>query len=133
MAVFIDPASLVVFAVAAAAPSQAGQAQGPAAAAAFLTAVEDVPLPEGVSERPDSVAEFDGPNGRIVTVQAVGVVTPAAVTEFYDAALPALGWRRAGALFERGRASLSITFRRDGGTLIVTYRLIERPASLGLD
>jgi hypothetical protein len=99
----------------------------------FLTAIDDVPLPAALQERGESLAEFDGPEGRIVSVQAAGVIEPGALTGFYDQSLPALGWTRDGAVFVRGRARLAITFKRDGAGLLVTFRLVERPASLRLD
>ena len=108
---------------------------GPAVAqqARFLSVIEDVPLAPTLEERADSLAEIDGPDGRIVSIQARGPVEPAALTAFYDQSLPALGWARDGAVFVRQRARLAITFRRDGDGLIVTYRLVERPASLRLE
>lgn len=109
--------------------SSAAIAQSPK----FLTALDDVPLLPGLEERVDSLAEIDGPEGRIVSVQAGGPVTGPAVSAFYDASLPKLGWRREGAVFTRDRQRLSVTFRREGDAVIVTYRLIERPASLRLD
>jgi hypothetical protein len=141
MTVFLDPAALILLALAGPPQSAAAQpAAQPAAqqlppqqGASFLSAIEDVPLPDGLIERSEAIADFDGPGGRIVTVQAAGFLAPPDITAFYDAAMPALGWRREGAVWLRGRAQLSISFRRSERDVIVTYRLIERPASLGLD
>lgn len=100
---------------------------------AFLSAIEDTPLPATLLEQPETLAEIDGPEGRVVSVQALGTLEPAALTAFYDAAMPALGWRRDGGAFVRDRSNLTITFRREGERLRVTFRLIEKPASLRLD
>lgn len=106
-----------------------------AAAPQFVSALDDVPLPPGVSEIADSVAAIEGLEGRIVSVQARGAIAPAELTRFYDQALPALGWTREGARFVRARQALTITFRRDDddGALRITFRLIEQPASYAID
>jgi glucose/arabinose dehydrogenase len=109
-------------------PSQAQPSQ------AFLTAIDDVPLAPGLVERPETLAVIEGPEGRILTVQAAGAIEAAALTAFYDAALPALGFERTGQTYIRARQRLSLAFRRDEkGLLLVTFRLIERPASLRLE
>jgi hypothetical protein len=115
-----------LFASAAAGLVQQGQS--------FLSALEDVPLAPGLVERPETLAVIDGPEGRVISVQAQGAIEPAALTSYYAAALPALGFARKGQTFERGRQHLTLTFRRDeAGLLVVTFRLIEHPASLRLE
>jgi hypothetical protein len=100
---------------------------------AFLSILDDVPLPEGLGELPETFAAVEGPEGRILSVQVVGALDPAALTAYYEAALPALGFVRGGQTFVRGRQRLSLTFLRDEAQLLrVTFRLIEHPASLRL-
>lgn len=127
MSVFLDPVSLFTFALVGSAHAQ------PARPAGFLSVIDDIPIPDGLVEQPDSITDFDGPSGRIVSAEARGPLRATDVAGFYDATLPALGWRRDGAAWLRGRGKLTIAIAEADVGLVVTYRLIERPASLGLD
>src|SRR3546814_3202631 len=62
------------------------------AAEAFLSVADDIPLMSGLTENTDAATVFDKPAGRIVTAEAGGPVTIAAVRAFYAATLPQLGW-----------------------------------------
>jgi hypothetical protein len=68
---------------------------GPACAAGrFFTAVEDLPVMPGLTERPETATSFEKPGGRIVALTADGAVTRDAVVAFYGRVLPQLGWTR---------------------------------------
>jgi hypothetical protein len=58
----------------------------------YLSVIPDLPLPEGLSEATKDGAVFDAPTGRIATAYASGMVAPGAIRDFYDQALPQLGW-----------------------------------------
>lgn len=65
-------------------------------AVAYLSAIADLPLPDGLAEQADKSTVFDAPLGRIVTAYASGRVDADDVRDFYDDALPPLGWTKVG-------------------------------------
>ena len=82
---------------------------GPAWAVAYLSAIADLPLPDGLAEQADKSTVFDAPLGRIVTAYATGQVDADDVRDFYDGALPALGWDKTGeGSFRRKSETLKI-------------------------
>ena len=68
----------------------------PAWAVTYLSAIADLPLPDGLAEQTDKSTVFDAPMGRIVTAYASGKVAADDVRDFYDDALPPLGWEKTG-------------------------------------
>lgn len=66
----------------------------PALADGYVSVYEDLPLMPGLTELPGSALSFDTPAGRIIEVYAQGSGDLAAVVQFYDSALPQLGWTR---------------------------------------
>jgi hypothetical protein len=77
---------------------------------AFLTSIEDVPLPPGLTESANGGVVFDSPSGRIVEAAATGALAADQVAKFYAETLPQLGWQDSGKL----------TFKRDNETLRIT-------------
>jgi len=69
---------------------------GPAWAVTYLSAIADLPLPDGLAEQTDKSTVFDAPLGRIITAYATGTVDADEVRDFYDDALPPLGWEKTG-------------------------------------
>ena len=68
-------------------------ASAPAAhATQFLTAIEDVPLPQGLTEKPEPLI-FESDQGRVVRTSADGNVGGERIAAFYAQTLPALGWK----------------------------------------
>lgn len=78
----------------------------------FLSVIDDLPLMAGLSETGDGV-QFESPQGRIADVSATGQVDPALVSDFYENALPQLGWIKAS----------SGTYLREGERLKITFAL----------
>ncbi|MDP6350597.1 MAG: hypothetical protein QF926_06510 [Alphaproteobacteria bacterium] len=76
----------------------------------FVAGFEDLPLMDGLVVVDQAGIVFDTPGGRIVECYATGTVPAAAVTDFYRATLPALGWIESG----------PSVFRRDGENLTVS-------------
>jgi hypothetical protein len=68
----------------------------PAFAVTYLSAIADLPLPDGLAEQTDKSTVFDAPLGRIITAYASGTVDADDVRDFYDDALPPLGWEKTG-------------------------------------
>ncbi len=106
------------------------------AEARFFRALEDVPLPPGLTETEPGFA-FDAGSGRIVEAHAEGRASAAAVRDFYVDTLPALGWSLSpggeALVFQRGRERLTLSISaRDAGTRLEA-RLIVRPASMSGD
>ncbi len=64
----------------------------PAQAGAFLEAIEDMPLMEGLTENPEAGVSFHTKQGRLVEAQAAGEIPVAKVMEFYRETLPQMGW-----------------------------------------
>lgn len=77
----------------------------------FVAAIADLPLmPALVERRGDSVV-FETSDGRIVEAFASGETNRSAVTRFYEASLPQLGWIR----------EARLRFRREGETLTIDF------------
>ena len=91
-----------------------------AVAAAFFSAIEDMPLAPGLTEAPAASTVFDKADGRIVQLVATGPVAQDKVLQFYSEALPQLGWRMANAT----------TWRREAETLTLEVRPKGRDAEL---
>jgi hypothetical protein len=66
----------------------------PAWAVDYLSAVDDLPLTQGLTEQKDKTTVFDAPVGKIVTAYATGNVKAEDVVDFYDTTLPQLGWEK---------------------------------------
>jgi hypothetical protein len=89
----------------------------------FFTAVEDLPVMPGLTERPGSTATFEKPDGRIVSLTADGAVSRDAVLAFYDRVLPQFGWtRNADGSFRRESERLRMAFAKaaDGISVRIT-------------
>lgn len=82
-------------------------ARPPAWAIEYFSAIADLPVAAGLTEQKDKSTVFDAPVGRIITAYATGKVAPEDVLDFYDGALPPLGWEKTG----------EGTFRRKAETL----------------
>lgn len=77
---------------------------GAAWAIEYFSTIADLPLAEGLAEQADKSTVFDAPMGRIVTAYATGTVDAEDVRDFYDDALPPLGWEKFGEGSFRRRA-----------------------------
>src|SRR5262245_5320447 len=81
----------------------------PAWATEYFSAIADLPVADGLTEQKDKSTVFDAPLGRIVTAYATGVLKADAVLDFYDSALPPLGWEKTGeGTFHRKAETLKI-------------------------
>lgn len=110
------------------APPPFAMAASGAASATFLSNLDDIPLMSGLAERKDLAISFDKPEGRIVEAQAEGRLSAAAVTKFYAATLPQLGWRLQGANhFMRESEELQLSIATVNQVLIVRFALSPRP------
>lgn len=104
------------------APLAAGAGQ------AFLSAIEDVPLPPGLTETAAGGMVFDSPSGRIVEAAATGTVGADQVARFYAETLPQLGWQDSGRLtFKRDAETLRITVEPGRGAAPLTVRFNLAP------
>jgi hypothetical protein len=65
---------------------------GATAQGLFSSAIDDLPLMEGLNEVAGGTMVFDSPSGRIVEALSTGDVTRQRVTRFYSETLPQLGW-----------------------------------------
>lgn len=97
------------------------------ASAAYLSAVNDLPLPPGLSEDLGATTSFDTPAGRLV--EATGRTQDAAesVLKFYDSSLPPLGWTVLGAgVFTRGDETLKVEAEAKDGATVVRFTLAPK-------
>ena len=79
----------------------------------FISAIDDLPLMDGLVEDAGSATVFETARGRIVEVFATGALEQDRLLGFYDKTLPQLGWRRkASGLFQREGETLSLEFSR---------------------
>lgn len=109
----------------------------PAFATEFLRAIEDMPLPAGLTEEAEPVV-FESDQGRVVRTSAEGNVDGAQISSFYTASLPALGWKpvasASGLAFERENERLTIGVREPASArpAQVRFELIVKLASTRL-
>lgn len=97
-----------------------------ALAVEYLSEIADLPVADGLAEQKDKSTVFDAPMGRIVTAYASGKITADAVRDFYDGALPALGWEKTGeGTFRRKNETLKIDVLggQDGSPVNVSFTL----------
>jgi len=88
----------------------------------YSTVMEDLPLMQGMSERPDDTTVFDNPNGRIIEFSTQTSESTAAVKDFYAQTLPPLGWKAADAThFVREKEELKLDFNKKGDATIVHF------------
>lgn len=110
-------------------PQAFAQAQSQAKPAqAFLSVAEDIPLMPGLIENRDIATQFDKPEGRISSAEAGGALQRRAVSAFYAAALPQLGWQALGPdTYGREAETLSLGYEgRDGVALVVHFEIKPR-------
>jgi hypothetical protein len=91
---------------------------------AFLSDLDDLPLPAGLVEDEAAGLSFDKPAGRIVEAEASGPLRRAEVRDFYARTLPQLGWTAGGGdRYLRAGEVLSLSYSEEGGGLTVHYTL----------
>jgi hypothetical protein len=106
----------------------------PASAGAFLKAIADMPLMDGLTEQAEPVV-FESDRGRIIRTSAEGKTDGSAVWKYYVETLPALGWAREGdtGKFRRGSEQLTVEVLRMAGDgrapTIVNFELVVKLAS----
>lgn len=100
-------------------------ATSPAFAVEYLTAVSDLPLADGLKEQSEKSTVFDTPMGRIVNAYATGNTTADKVYDFYDQALPQLGWeKQSSGSYHRKHDTLKIdVWGPDAGPVNVSFTL----------
>ena len=92
--------------------------------AAFLIAIEEVPLMAGLTEEQTPAIYFDKPDGRLVETYAYGNVTAEDAAAFYRAIMPELGWQSIdGLVFSREGEMLRIDFISEEHSLVVRFVL----------
>tara|TARA_R110002110_G_scaffold33636_8_gene115287 strand:+ start:278 stop:646 length:369 start_codon:yes stop_codon:yes gene_type:complete len=90
----------------------------------FLSVIEDMPLMPGLVEVADAGTVFETARGRIVEAWAEGDAAMSAITDFYDATLPQLGWTRlAASSYRREGETLTIEQIRGGAPTTVRFTL----------
>ena len=103
-------------------------------ATAYFSVIDDLPIPDGMTEMADESVVFDSPSGKIVTAAAEGKTTVAAVRAYYRTALPPLGWARrsgdgaGGDRFVRDGQTLTLDYVADGDKVTVRVRLLPSGA-----
>ena len=96
----------------------------PAWAVDYLSAVDDLPLTQGLTEQKDKTTVFDPPVGKIVTAYATGNLKAQDVVDFYDNTLPQLGWQKtASGTYHRKAQTLKIDVLggQGGGPVNVSF------------
>ena len=113
-------------------------ASAPAAhATQFLTAIDDVPLPQGLTEKPEPLI-FESDQGRVVRTSADGNVGGERIAAFYAQTLPALGWKLVegpeGVVYAREDERLTIRIREPANMapVRVEFELVVKLASTRL-
>lgn len=95
-------------------------------AVTYLSAIADLPLLDGLTEQTEKSTVFDAPLGRIVTAYATGTVDADDVRDFYDDALPPLGWEKTGEGSFRRKAEvlkIDVLGGQGGGPVNVSFTL----------
>ena len=92
--------------------------------AAFLIAIEEVPLMAGLTEEQTPALDFDKPDGRLVETYAYGEVTAKDAATFYRAVMPEFGWQNTdGLVFSREGEMLRIDLIPEERSLVVRFVL----------
>ncbi|GHU03461.1 hypothetical protein FACS1894205_0050 [Alphaproteobacteria bacterium] len=106
----------------------AGFALSPALAEErFLSQLDDLPLPDGLTEQPNGVF-FEANGGRIVETAASGAAKAGDVRRFYDQSLPQLGWTKdAQGRYARENERLTIAVEERNGIATVRFSLAPSP------
>lgn len=92
--------------------------------AAFLIAIEEVPLMAGLTEEQTPALDFDKPDGRLVETYAYGEVTAEDAAAFYHAVMPEFGWQNIdGLVFSREGEMLRIDLIPEEHSLVVRFVL----------
>lgn len=60
----------------------------------YFSALPELPVPPLMREDADNAVRFDQPEGRIITLRALGPAKSGEIVEFYNKTMPALGWER---------------------------------------
>ena len=95
-----------------------------AAETVYSSVVDDLPLMQGMIEKPDDTVIFDKPGGRIIEFSAETSTAAEAVKSFYLQALPPLGWKSSRASqFTRDNETLKIDFEKAGKKTLVHFTL----------
>jgi hypothetical protein len=112
----------------------------PAHATDFLKAIEDVPVPPGLTETSEFTV-FESEQGRVVRTNASGNADYSTVRDFYLKSLPALGWKRENdgqggkLVFTREHERLTLSVEpaaRVNSPLNVIFELVVKLASTKL-
>ena len=123
--------AIVIAAVAACASAPAAHATQ------FLTAIDDVPLPQGLTEKPEPLI-FESDQGRVVRTSAEGNIGGDRILAFYAETLPALGWKPVqepdGVVYAREDERLTIRIRESANNppVRVEFELVVKLASTRL-
>jgi len=89
----------------------------------FLTAIDDMPLADGLTEQKSSAMVFDTGQGRISEVTATGTAAIDAVMSFYTVSLPQLGWSAAGKnVWRRSGSKATAVWRRGAEKLLIELK-----------
>lgn len=96
----------------------------PAWATVYSSVLDDLPLMQGMVEKPEDTVIFDKPGGRIVEFSVRTASSADEVKDFYKQALPPLGWKSRSPLkYVRETEALEINFDKMGGKTIVHFAL----------
>ena len=93
----------------------------------FLDCIDDVPLIEKLYENNGSCFYFDSDEGRVVNVEATGLVEKYELFAYYKDILPQLGWQISESAsqsilkFNRGKEMLRITVSEAEEKIIVIF------------
>lgn len=94
----------------------------------YVIGAEDIPVPQGFSEKSDDTTAYDTVSGRIIDALYEGQAAVSEVRKFYDKTLPELGWKKMSySLYEREEESLSLDIKSQKGGKI-QLRFTIRPS-----
>jgi len=94
------------------------------AVSGYSSIIEDLPLMQGMVEKPDDAVIFDAPDGRIVETIAEISASSADVKKFYAESLPPLGWSAVSDQdFTRDTEILKLSVEQEKGVSYVRFSL----------
>jgi hypothetical protein len=101
---------------------------------AYIAAIPDLPIAEGLEEAGDNW-EFSDAGVRVFGAAARGRATAGLVRAFYQDALPALGWALSvgsggenETVYLRGREQLELSIHQRGEDVLLEVRVFVNPA-----
>ncbi|MEK9684921.1 MAG: hypothetical protein VW226_10255 [Rhodospirillaceae bacterium] len=99
----------------------------------FLSIIDDIPLAEGLVEKPKTIMIFDSSDGIISEIRAEGVARVSSIMKFYANSLPQLGWeaKLTRAIWRPEGKAFKSLWERGLERLLIEVKAVDGSAEVG--